>query len=109
MGDVRCEQLQLTPSPFANAFTATNFELGGNLQSAPAHAMPPPSETVQDEFGAWSNTSATTFDLNDWTNFGSESQLLDRETQALLDNILQPHLNIGFPAQDWSDGQYRPY
>jgi hypothetical protein len=45
-------------------------------------------------------------DSNDWQTFFSGSQL-DRETQALLDNILQPHLSIGFPMGDWNEGQAR--
>jgi hypothetical protein len=51
---------------------------------------------------------AAPFDPGDWQTFVSESQL-DRETQALLDNILQPHLNIDFPAAAWHDGSSRPY
>lgn len=102
-----CQRSILTPSPFANAFTATNFDLGNNMSAAPNQTMPPSSAPIHDEMGTW-NPSAP-FDLNDWANFGPESQLLDRETQALLDNILQPHLSIGFPAQEWNDGQYRPF
>jgi len=87
-------------SPFTAAFTSTQFDLGAAPQPFPAPTLAAaPADT-------W--TSAGSFDPGDWQLFSNDSQL-DRETQALLDNILQPHLSIDFPAQGWNDGPGRPF